>query len=269
MLKKLEIELKLRGFSKETIKTYLAHNKRFLDFIKKTPEKIAEDDVKLYLSYLISKKHQKPATLILTLSALRFFYVEILNKRIFSSIKYPKSEKKIPDALTKEEVKSLINAIKNPKHRLLVQFMYGSGLRVSECVSFKIKDLNLEEKTGKVMSGKGNKQRHIILSKSFMDGLKEYLGSRKDENPYIFPSGSTHITARMAQLVLNKAAKSINTNKRVHCHILRSSFATHLLESGTDIRFIQELLGHSDLSTTQRYTKVSTEQLRKIKSPLD
>ena len=269
MLKKLEIELKLRGFSQYTIRNYVYYNKKFIDFIQKTPENVSEDDLKLYLSHLISDLHQKPSTLILKLSALKFLYKELLKKNIFVDIKYPKQEKKIPEALAKEEIFKIIQATKNPKHRLLIEFMYGSGLRVSECVAFKISDLNLAEKTGKVISGKGKKQRFIILSTNFIKNLEDYLLKRTDSNPHIFPSKDTHITTRLAQLVLDKSAKKANIQKRVYCHILRSSFATHLLEAGTDIRFIQELLGHSDLSTTQRYTKVSTEQLRKIHSPLD
>lgn len=268
MLKKLEIELKLRGFTQATYKTYIDNNQRFLNFIKKTPEDINEEDIKLYLAHLISERQQKPASVNLTLSALKFFYKEILNKDLFNKIKPPKSEKKIPTVLTKDEMKQLLDAIKNDKHKLLVELLYSSGLRVSECVKMKVDDLNLKEKMGKVISGKGKKDRYIILSNNLIEHLNKYL-KVKEESEYLFPSDKKHISVRMAQKIVKKAAKNAGIKKRVFCHALRSSFATHLLESGVDIRYIQQLLGHSNLSTTELYTRVSTKELKKIKSPLD
>ena len=159
--------------------------------------------------------------------------------------------------------------IGNPKHRLLVEFLYSSGLRVSECVNLRTDDLDLSEKMGKIRHGKGNKERYIILSDNLILHLNEYLKSKKDSTSYIFSVKNHPITARQAQKVVKEAAKKAGIKKRVFCHALRSSFATHLLEAGTDIRVIQELLGHSNLSTTQIYTKVSTQQLKKVKSPLD
>ena len=147
--------------------------------------------------------------------------------------------------------------------------MYSSGLRVSECVSLKIDDLDLSEKMGKIRHGKGNKERYIILSESLIQHLSVYLSTKKDSSTYIFSINNRPITIRQAQKVVKRAAKKAGIKKRVFCHALRSSFATHLLEAGTDIRVIQELLGHSNLATTQIYTKVSTQQLKKVKSPLD
>ena len=163
----------------------------------------------------------------------------------------------------------MIATPKNFKHQLLIKMLYSSGLRVSECVNLKINDLELDEKMGTVRGGKGRKDRLIILSENLIADIKKYVGKREDKNPYMFPSKEWHITARMAQKIVNEAAKQADIKKRVFCHALRSSFATHLLESGTDIRVNQELLGHANLQTTQRYTKVSTEQLKKIRSPLD
>ena len=269
MLKKLETELKLRGFTQATQKAYMEHNSKFLNFIKKQPAQITEDDLKLYLADLISERKQKPASVNLTISALKFFYKDLLRKDIFSNIKPPKSEKKIPTVLSKDEIKQLLDAITNDKHKLLVELLYSSGLRVSEAVKMKIDDLNLKEKMGKVISGKGKKDRHIILSNNVIEHINNYLKDRKEDSEYLFPSEKSHITVRMAQKVVNKSAKKAGIKKRVFCHALRSSFATHLLEAGTDIRVIQVLLGHSSISTTERYVKVSTEQLKKVKSPLD
>jgi len=269
MLEKLETELKLRGFSEKTISTYLFQNQKFLAFIGKTPEEVMQEDVKKFLGHLLSDLKQKPASVVLSLSALKFFYGEVLKKPIFEGIKTPKSEKKIPTVLSKEEIRQLIGAVENPKHKLIIQFMYSSGLRVSECVSLKIDDLDLNERLGTIRSGKGRKDRHIILSEKLVVQLKTYLESRKTDNPYIFSVKDRHITSRQAQKVVAEAAAKADIKKRVFCHALRSSFATHLLESGTDIRVIQELLGHTNLNTTQRYTRISREQLKKVKSPLD
>lgn len=269
MLKKLETELKLRGFSSKTVSSYLFHNKKFLEFTKKNSNEVTQDDIKSYLSYLISEKKLKPSSVNLSLSALRFFYEEILKRKLFVDIKTVKLEKKIPTVLTKEEIKKMLAATKNSKHRLLIKMMYSSGLRVSECVNLKMDDLDLDEKLGVVRNGKGKKDRNIILSENLIDDLKKYVNKRKDSNPYIFYIKNRNLSVRQAQKVVSMAAKKAGVKKRVFCHALRSSFATHLLENGTDIRVIQELLGHANLSTTERYTKISTEQIKKVKSPLD
>lgn len=269
MLTKLETELKIRGFSKRTIDVYLFHNKKFLEFIKKEPQSVTQDDAKRYMAHLMSNQKYKPGSINLALSSLKFFYNEILQNSAFNAVKAPKSEKKLPTVLTKEEIKKLLDATKNPKHKLLIEFMYSSGLRVSECVNLKMDDLDLNEKIGKIKHGKGNKERYIILSDNLITHLNEYWNNKNRDNPYIFSIRDAHITARQAQKVVTEAAKRAGIKKRVFCHALRSTFATHLLEAGTDIRVIQELLGHSNLSTTQIYTKVSTQQLKKVKSPLD
>jgi len=269
MLEKLENELKLRGFSDKTISAYMFQNRKFLEFSGKKPEEIGQDDIKKFLGNLISDKKQRPASVGLTLSALKFFYLEVLKRPVFEGIKAPKTEKKIPTVLAREEIKRMIEAVENPKHRLLIQLMYSSGLRVSECVTLKMDDLDLEERMGTIRSGKGRKDRHIILSEKLVEQLKDYLSKKKVDSPYIFSVKDRHITTRQAQKVVSQAAVKAGIKKRVFCHALRSSFATHLLESGTDIRVIQELLGHSNLNTTQRYTMISREQLKKVKSPLD
>lgn len=269
MLDKLETELKIRGFTKRTVDAYIYNTKKFLEFIKTEPQNATEYDAKKYVAYLMSNRKFKPSSVNLALSSVKFFYNEILRNPAFNAVKAPKPEKKLPTVLTKEEIKKLLNAAENPKHRLLIEFMYSSGLRVSECVSIKLDDLDFNEKIGKVKHGKGNKERYIILSDNLMQHLDDYISKKKDSSPYIFSIKSRPITIRQAQKVVKEAAKKAGIKKRVFCHALRSSFATHLLEAGTDIRVIQELLGHSNLSTTQIYTKVSTQQLKKVKSPLD
>lgn len=271
ILDKLNVELKIRGYSEATIKHYLRHNRAFLAFSKKQPEKITTSDVKAFMAYLIADKHQKPSSVGLAISSLKFFYETVLKRKIFDDIKPPKLEKKIPTVLSREEITRMIETCKNVKHRLLIELLYSSGLRVSEAVNMKVEDLDLDEHMGKVISGKGKKDRHIILSRALVQDLRAYFASRTKTSPYVFsdPSGEHPLVVRMAQKIVQKAAKKAGITKRVFCHALRSSFATHLLEQGTDIRIIQELLGHSNLSTTERYTKVSTEQLKKVVSPYD
>ena len=268
LIEKLATELKIRGFSNKTIKAYLDNNKRFLEFCGKEAGAADESDVKAFMSHLMDRG-LKPASVSLAMSAIRFLQDEMLGKGLFAKIKLPKLEKKLPTVLSKEEIRGMLDATENPKHKLLIAFLYSSGLRVSEAVNMKIDDLDLNERMGIVRAGKGKKDRNIILSESLVRDLRQYLERRNDQNPYVFAVKDRHIAVRQAQRIVNDAASRAGIKKRVFCHALRSSFATHLLEAGTDIRVIQELLGHSNLATTQRYTKVSREHLRKVKSPMD
>ncbi len=263
---KIETELKLQGKSKQTIKMYSFYNLGFLDFIKKDPEQIREDDIKQYLADLLEKGNDI-GTVALARSALRFFYDGMLKKGITVDIKTPKKQRKLPDVLTKDEIKALINAADNLRDKLLIEFMYSAGLRVSECASLKRSDLNIEEKTGLLKHGKGGKDRFFILSDRLTEDLKQYLANHNNE--YIFPVENKPISTRRIQAIVHKLAKKAGIKKKVYCHLLRHSFATHLLEAGVDIRKIQELLAHSNLQTTQFYTQVSKKELKKVKSPLD
>ncbi len=266
-LKKLETELKIRGFSINTVKAYLFHNNKFLDFIKKNPEEISEDNIKEYLAHLIERPLSN-RTVALARASITFFYNEILNQNF--RIKSPKIPKKLPVVLTKEEVKSLIENTKNKKHELIIKFLYSCGLRLSECVNLKVEDLNLKERTGFVRSGKGRKDRRIYLAESIIQELKDYLEEEKIENSYIFLGrNKKQISNRTIQKIVTRAAKKANINKNIHVHTLRHSFATHLLQNGIDIRKIQEFLGHADLSTTQIYTQVTESELKQVKNPLD
>jgi len=266
-LKILETELKIRGYSKETQKSYLFYNSKFLKFIKKEPEKINKDDIKLYLAELINEDLE-PKTISLVKSSLLFFYNEILNKNI--KIKTPKIPKKIPIVLTKEEVKKLIGSINNITHKLIVKTIYSSGLRLSEVINLKIKDIDFKDNVIWVRGGKGSKDRMIITSKSLLGELEVYIRDNKlKKEDFLFSNTGKKYSPRTIQLIIKKGKEKACIEKDIHTHTLRHSFATHLLESGVDIRKIQELLGHADLSTTQIYTKVSEKELKKIKSPLD
>jgi integrase/recombinase XerD len=189
---------------------------------------------------------------------------------IISGIRRPKRESKLPSVLTQNEVENVISSVKNPKHRMFLELLYSSGLRVSEAVSLKKSDIDFDQNIGIVRSGKGKKDRYFIISPNLSDRLAKYLFTRNDENLYIFDSArGGHITVKTAQEIVKKAAKKAKIPKNVTPHTLRHSFATHLLESGTDIRIIQRLLGHKRIDTTQIYTHISTANIKNIKNPLD
>lgn len=267
MLKNLDSELRLRGFSPQTIKAYLFHNQKFLDFIQKGPEDVKEEDIKKFVAYLVDKKTAS-SSIILCRAALRFFYEEVLHKPIIN-FKSPKTQKKLPVVLSKSEVKQLIESAATKKSQLMIKLLYSSGLRLSECINLKIGDVELNEKIGWVRKGKGAKDRLFILSSALAEELKKYLDG-KDTKACVFTNSKNSVlSCRNVQKIVAKAAKRAGINKKVSPHTLRHSFATHLLDAGTDIRKIQELLGHANLQTTQIYTKVSTEELKKVKNPLD
>lgn len=262
-LENLRNELKLRGFSPLTIRNYTFFVEKFLQKTQKPIEQLTNEDAKAYLAELFDSKSKN--TIMLALASLKFFYQEIL-KKDFTQIKIPKKDKKLPEVLTKEEVKKLIDAADSEKTRLIVSMLYSSGLRVSELVNLKVDDLNLDERVGWVRKGKGSKDRLFVISENLARDLREYLVNK--ENKYVF-SKEKPLTTRNIQKIIACLRKKTGINKKITPHTLRHSFATHLLESGVDIRKIQFLLGHSSLNTTQIYTHVSQEEIKKIRNPLD
>lgn len=267
-LTKLDVELKISKNSKYTVRNYVCSNKKFLDGISKNVDEITKDDVKLYISNNLSEKSS--TSIILFLSALKYSFENILEKDVTAGIKRPKKEKKIPAVLTKEEIKRLIATLENKKSKLIVSLMYAAGMRVSELASLKIDDLDFEEKTGHIRQAKGKKDRIFNIPDQLLSKLKKWSDKQREfGEDFLFSGQKGKMSSRNIQKIVSNAAKKAEIKKEVHCHTLRHSFATHLLENGVDIRKIQELLGHADLSTTQIYTHVSTEELKKIKSPLD
>lgn len=264
-LNKLVTELKLKGSSELTIKNYLWFVEKFFSSISKPLAELGEDDVKQFLASLIDNKSRN--TVALAASSLKFFFSDILKKPI-AGLKLPKKEGKLPQVLTKDEVKRLFDAANNSKSKLMLKMLYSAGLRVSELVNLKGNDINLQERVGWVRLGKGKKDRFFLIAESIAPELQKYLGKEQAKN-YIFSAADKPLTTRNIQKIIKKAALKAGIQKRVTPHTLRHSYATHLLEAGTDIRIIQELLGHSNLSTTQIYTHVSAEELKKVKNPLD
>ena len=268
-LKKLETELKLRGFSKQTSRMYLFYNRKFLEFINKDPEEITDDDVKEFLASKISDDLLSNSSVALIKASLKFFYTDMLGKNM-SLIKTPKASKKLPVVLTRKEIKDLIGNTENIKHRLLIELLYSTGLRLSECINLQYSNLDLNDGTGWVRLGKGAKDRIFIVSEIFKKDLLDYIEKKNAGGKgYIFSINGRKMSASGIQHAIKVSAERAGIDKSVHVHTLRHSFATHLLENGVDIRKIQKLLGHSNLQTTQIYTQVSNEEIKKIKSPLD
>lgn len=267
-LKKLEIELKISKNSKYTLRNYAKANSNLLEFTKKAPEEIKVDDVKAYQAEKLSDKASK--SIVLFLSAVRYAYSNILQKDPTLGIKRPKKENKIPTVLTKEETLRLFDVIKNEKSKLMITLIYALGLRVGELVNLKTSNLDFKEGIGYIRQAKGNKDRKFVIPIYLLKELKECVELQtRNKEEFLFTGKKGKLSDRNIQKIVRLATKKAGINKPVHPHTLRHSFATHLLENGLDIRIIQELLGHADLSTTQIYTHISTSTLKKVQSPFD
>lgn len=264
-LQRLETEIKISKMSDYTLRNYLDFNKQLLEHAKKLPDQIDSQDIKNFLAYKMSDKAS--SSNILFLSSIKFAYSNILGKDPTMGIKRPKKEDKIPIVLTKEEVSKLFDCTETLKSNLMLQLLYSSGLRVSEIVNLKKENLDFNENIGWVRKGKGKKDRMFILSQKLSKKLQKFISKHADWN-YLF-SKNNPLTTRNIQKIVQNTAKKAGINKQVHPHTLRHSFATHLLDSGVDLRKIQLLLGHSSIATTTIYTHISNEQLKDIKNPLD
>ncbi len=264
----LERELKICGFSQKTVKSYLSYNEAFIGFIGKSPKNVCGNDVKKYLEYL-ADKGLSASTMNVAINALNFFFTKILHRKFFLHIPHVKKEKTLPTVLSKEEVKRMLNVLENVKHRTILSLLYGTGVRVGELVRIKMRDIDLDRMVLNVRQGKGKKDRVTILPAS----LKEILiiqNRLKQPVDFLFTNGrGDRLTEATIQKIVWSAAVKAGVKKIVSPHTLRHSFATHLLENGTDIRYIQELLGHAKLQTTQIYTHVARNNLQDITSPLD
>jgi len=266
---KLIYELKLKGYSHKTIRTYCGHAGRFYRFYAGAREADTLDLLRLYSHGLLSegKSH---AYINQAISAIKF-YLEKVCGMASGSVPYvrPKKEKKLPNVLAPSEVVRLLSAVDNRKHRAILYLSYSSGLRVGEVVRLRVSDIDRERGTLTVRQGKGRKDRVTVLSAAALEVLDLYLAAYRVE-AWLFPGqdGVKHLTERTVQKVFERAVKAAHISKDVSVHALRHSFATHLLEDGVDIRYIQELLGHKSVHTTEVYTHVAVSDIRRIASPL-
>ncbi|MFH1751725.1 MAG: site-specific tyrosine recombinase/integron integrase [archaeon] len=271
IMKKFRQELVISGYSDQTKKMYLLYTKKFLNYINKPALQAKRDDIVGFMAEMKESRNLSNSSLSLIHSSLKFFFHNFLKQKIVDDVRLPKQAKKLPTVLSVKEVKELIKATERGRNKLIVEFLYSSGVRVSECVNMKVVDLDLNECMARVKAGKGNKDRIIILSKKWVTELKKYLNKRKKvKTEWLFSKkNGKKLSADTIQRIVRNSKETAGIQKHVTVHSLRHSFATHLLESGENIRKIQELLGHSNLSTTQIYTKVSEQELKKVVSPLD
>ncbi len=270
---KIKAELLLKGYTDKTISSYLIHINMYLDYIQERRLRESIHTAKQFLAYLISEENYKPSSIASVRAAIVFYLKNIKNQRVTEEdLPIPKKEKKLPTVLTRSEVRKLIDVAETLRERGIVLMLYSTGVRVGELVKIKVKDIDFEEGVLNVRGGKGKKDRIVILGDKIINFLKEYIKKNNlvgDDYLFFSKHKRNHLTERYIQKVIKELKERAGIQKEVTPHVLRHTFATHLLEQGESIRKIQVLLGHSNLQTTQIYTKVSTEELKKVKNPLD
>ncbi|GAB6098958.1 site-specific integrase [Halanaerocella petrolearia] len=270
IIKEVEEKIKLKGYSSNTIESYLSHISKFTSFIDKELKAITNRDVKEYTLFLLEEEELSHSFVNQAISAIKLMG-EVLDKNNISvKVPRPKKEKKLPTVLSESEVTNILEVLDNEKHKTILYLIYSGGLRVGEVVRLKVKDIDSDRMIVRIRQGKGKKDRDTILSKAGLKQLKKYYRLYQP-NEWLFPGGKpdSHLTERSVQRFFKKACSKAKIKKDVTVHNLRHSFATHLLERGTDLRYIQELLGHKSSKTTEVYTHVSKNSMNKIESPLD
>ncbi len=260
-------EMELRNYSQKTIKAYTRVVKDIFSFYKRPPRDLSEEEIKNFL-YAKQKQGLSSQTIALYANALNFVYTKIYKCPNYVKIHHPKQAKRLPIILSREEIKALIVGTKNLKHRMILALTYASGLRVSETVKLRVQDIDLSALTLIVRQGKGKKDRLSVISNNLTSELQQLMAGKKGSD-YLFTSERWgRLTETSAQKIFYQALRLAKIDKPATFHCLRHSFATHLLENGVDVRYVQELLGHANIRTTQIYTHVTNPNLKNIKSPL-
>ncbi|MBL7994304.1 tyrosine-type recombinase/integrase [bacterium] len=263
--------LRLRRYSGHTIKAYKSHLKLFFEhFPSRKPESLSDADVHSYLNYLIVTKKISPSYQNQAVNAAKFYFETVLGRpRQTYRLERPQREERLPTVLNLDEVKKIFSMIDNLKHKCLIYLIYSAGLRIGEVINLRIGDVDSKRMLLHIRGAKGKKDRYTILSPAVLVMLREYY---KQYSPAEFLFEGIKGDRYSIRSVQNIFAKALNLSKiRKHAtvHTLRHSFATHLLESGVDLRYIQELLGHASSRTTEIYTHVSNRNLSKIESPIE
>ena len=269
--KRMQEELQRRNYSAVTIDCYIRQVSEFAKFFGRSPDLLGAEEIKQFQLHLIHQKKVSWSTYIQAMAALRFLYVKTLGQGLMAEkIPYPKKPKFLPTVLSPEEVKRLLDATTTIKHRALLMTLYGAGLRVSEACNLAITDIDSSRMVIHVRQAKGQKDRDVMLSPVLLETLRQYCRHSRPKG-WLFPGYGPDkpITTKAVFLMIRKAAARAKITKTVSPHVMRHSFATHLLESGADVRTIQLLLGHADLETTVVYLHVSQHHIQKTASPLD
>ncbi len=266
-LDKTDRLLRLRNYSPKTRKAYLLYIKDYITFSKKKNIKNKQKAIEEFLLEK-HKKKQSPQTINLALNAIKFFYKEVLNDPQKINLKFAKKSKKLPVVFSRTEIEKIIQATDNAKYRLMISLGYACGLRVSEVINLKVADLDIDELVIHIKSAKGKKDRISILPKRLQNDLRNIIAGKNADNLIFNSNRGGKLTTTSLQKMFRKSLAKAKIDKPATFHSLRHSFATHLLENGTDVRYVQELLGHSNIRTTQIYTQVTNPKLKNIKSPL-
>jgi site-specific recombinase XerD len=269
-------ELERRNYSQATRKVYLFAVYDIARYFHRPPDQLRLDDIRDYQAHLFRVRKLKPASVAVRVAALRFLFVHVLKRRwTVEDTPYPKQAHRLPVVLSQEEVARLIDAARTPLHRTLLMLLYGAGLRRLEAARLKIADIDKQRMLIHVRGGKGRKDREVMLSPTLLEALREYWrGLEHKPKTWLFPggrrpNGEQPITDKVVWYACRQAARHAGLDKPIHPHTLRHCFATHLLEAGTDLRTIQLLLGHHDLSVTSVYLHLSSRHLQSTVSPLD
>jgi integrase/recombinase XerD len=269
--KRMQEELQRRNYSEITAICYVRHVAEFANYFKRSPESLGAEEIKQFQLHLIRDKKISWSTYIQAMAALRFLYVKTLGQGFMADkIPFPRKPRHLPTVLSQEEVKRLLDAAVSLKHRAMMMALYGAGLRVSEACHLSVSDIDSNRMVIHIRQAKGHKDRDVMLSPVLLDALRQYWKCSRPKG-WLFPGqiADKPITTKAVFLLIRRAAARAKITRTVSPHTLRHSFATHLLESGTDVRTIQLLLGHRDLETTVVYLHVSQHHIQKTISPLD
>jgi site-specific recombinase XerD len=263
--------LKLKRYSENTIRIYVSMFEEFINYYNsKELQEINEKEILAFMRYLVSERGVSRSYQNQSINAIKYYYEHILGSpRRFYYVERPKKEKTLPIVLSKEEVSLLIKSVENLKHKCILMLAYSGGLRLSELLNLKQNDIDENRGTIRINAGKGKKDRITLLSKNFLIILREYLKIYRPRE-YVFEGvkGGPY-SAASVQKIMRRAISKSGIKKNATIHSLRHSFATHLLEQGTDLRYIQQLLGHETIKTTQIYTHITNKGLDRIENPLD
>lgn len=266
-----KLKLKELRYSESTFKTYCHSLEDFINFHHKIEiKKLNEQHIQEFLRHLVMERQVSTSYQNQAINAIKFYFERVMGgQRKTYFIDRPKKEKTLPVVLSEEEVVSIIQSIKNLKHKAIIMTIYSAGLRISECNKLKIKDIDSKRMQIRIMQSKGKKDRYTVLSEKTLAILRAYFKEYKPKE-YLFEGQNGGIySVKSIQNIFKAAVSRANIQKKVTVHSLRHSFATHLLENGTNLRYIQSLLGHSSSKTTEIYTHVTTKGFESLKSPMD
>ncbi|MHB1393500.1 MAG: site-specific tyrosine recombinase/integron integrase [Clostridia bacterium] len=271
LLQMMRDRLKLRGYSPKTIKSYMSHLRLFLKYCGKNADIINEGDINKYLLFLLEEQKTSHSYVNQAVNSIKFFCNQVLGKeQIIINMIRPKKENKLPEVLSQKDILRVLDSVNNIKHKAILFLIYSAGLRVGEAVRLRITDIDSERMLIHIVQGKGRKDRYTVLSQVALETLREYVKQYRPEKwMFLGEDPNSHITERTVQKVFETAKDKAGIQKKVSVHTLRHSFATHLLEGGVDLRYIQELLGHQSSTTTEIYTHVTEKSIQSIQSPLD